>query len=526
MSSRPFVTRRLSNGHERVDIVCPDNHVMLSPYIAYGASVGRRSSTLRLERDCLGTDSQLVKQSEQCVMNNTCSVSFRKGLRLTNILRGPINKCLKKFPKFLTISLPKCVQRDQIRDICSDGLEARYTAGILGRHEDIPNTNQAERSCHKMMSFLTNVTMSMKLEKFDSGTSYHVIIQWTTQHGTIGTRTLRYNHETFTGTGNHFDVTWENRDQDVSKPDFYLIYNVQRHDGYPNWSALHSPVPDLPKASLRSPMIWKNNQMSFTCLKGSLLYSPQLMVGFGKRLTSAVITPSLMVQINNCYWERNCKINWKIPATVTLCDYLPCRRRPAAVMSTTGYQCIRQENVVNMCSRQASEVVNKASGIIRSHNIYPWDYGAEEVDCRKVIKVGKGRQLLLKIETAQVDESRDTFRIRHIKGKTKTLVVEGNIKLFNTTLSGGSVELSLTVSRRSKTGKGFLVHFEKIGKRHRDPQSKHRKTSTLMKKRKQQNRDRRQRDNNGRNRNRRRKCNKSKRRKSNKYKSSWIKKIP
>ncbi|OWF41891.1 hypothetical protein KP79_PYT04638 [Mizuhopecten yessoensis] len=456
MSSRPFVTRRLSNGQDRVDIVCPDNHVMLSPYIAYGASVGRRSSTLRLERDCLGTDSQLVKQSDQCVTNNTCSVSLRKGLRLTNILSGPNKKCLKNFPKFITISLPKCVLKDQIRDICSDGLEARYTTGILGRHTDIPNTNPTEKSCHKIMSFLTNVTMSMKLEKFDSNTSYHVIIQWTTQAGMNETRTLRYHHETFTGTGNNFNVTWETRDQDVAKPDFYLIYNVQLQGGYQNGSASRSPVSELPMASLRSAMTWKDNQMSFACPKGSLLYSPQLMVGVGKRLTCAGITPSLLVQINNCYWERNCNINWKGPATVTLSDSLPCLGKTAAVMSTTGYQCIRQENVVNMCSRYASEVVNKASGIIRSHNIYPWDYGAEEVDCRKVIKVGKGRQLLLKIETAQVDESRDTFRIRHIKGKTKTLVVEGNIKLFNTTLSGGSVELSLTVSRRSKTGKGFL----------------------------------------------------------------------
>ncbi|XP_033732269.1 uncharacterized protein LOC117321802 [Pecten maximus] len=514
MSSRPFVTRRLSNGQERMDLVCPDNHVMLTPYIAYGASIGRRVSNLRLERDCLGTDSQLIKQANQCVRKNACSVSFRKGLRLHQILSGPQNKCLKRFPKFITISLPKCVPKEEIFDICSNWTLGKYWSGILGRYSDIPNTDMAARSCHKVMTFPTNMTMAIMLEKFDTNISYNVTIQWTTQHGETKLKTLRFNHESFIGTGNNFTVSWETPEQVASKSNFYLIYHALHYNGSSNQSdtMVQSWIPELPSASLRSVMTWKDHQLSFACPKGSLLYSPQLMAGVGKRMACSGITPSLLVQMNNCYWERSCNINWKGPATVTLTNSPACLGKTAAVMSTTGYRCIRQENVINMCSRYASEVVKKTSGIIRSHNIYPWDYGAEAVDCRKVIKIGRGRQLHLSVEAAEIDESRDMFRIRHIYDKKKTLVAMGNQKHFNTTLSGGAAEISLTVSVRSKTGKGFLLYFEKIGKRHKNSESQYRKARTTKKNRTLRNRRRRQRS--GRKKNKKRKSRKSKKRKT------------
>lgn len=187
------------------------------------------------------------------------------------------------------------------------------------------------------------------------------------------------------------------------------------------------------------------------------------MASVGKRMECAGVTPSLLIQTNNCYWEQSCNINWKGPAKVTLTESPGCLGRKAAILSTTAYSCIRQDNVINMCSRYKPELVDKEVGIIRSHNIYPWDYGAESVDCRKVIKIGEGKQLLLRLEAAEVDEDRDTFRIIHTKVNTHTLVVKGNTKRFNATLSEGVVEIYLTVSGRSKTGKGFILYFEKIG---------------------------------------------------------------
>ncbi|XP_060078007.1 uncharacterized protein LOC132557529 [Ylistrum balloti] len=465
MSSRPFVTRRLSNGQERLDIVCPEDHVMLTPYIAYGASIGRRSSVLRLERDCLGSNSQLAKQSEQCVMNNTCSVSLRKGLRMDEILSGPNKKCLKMFPKFITISLSKCVPRGNIFDICSEWTMRMNTTGIIGRPIDIPNSDTSGTVCYKTFSFPSNVKMTMKLEKIDTYTSYHVIIKWTSQYGMNETKTLRNNHETVTGKGNHFTLGLETQDQFATKSNFYLIYNVMQYNESETTEQI--PIPELPSASIRSTMRWRGNQMSFACPKGSLLYSPQVMAGVGKRLTCAGITPRLLMQMNNCYWEQDCNLNWKGPAMVTLSNSPSCQGKMAAVISTKGYKCIRRDNVINMCSRYDSEIVKKSYGVIRSHNIYPWDYGADTVDCRKVIKIGQGRQLLLKLEAVQIDERRDSFKIIHILDKKKRLIVDGNMKHFDTVLSGGRAEISLTVSIRSKTGKGFLLQFEKIGERPR-----------------------------------------------------------
>ncbi|XP_069122268.1 uncharacterized protein [Argopecten irradians] len=391
MSTRPFVIRRLSNSKEQVDLVCPDNHLMLTPFVAYGASIRRRTSSLRLEKDCLGTNSQLVKQSEQCLRNNTCSISLRKGLRLTHILSGPQRKCLKRFPKFILISLPKCVPREEIFDICSEWTTGTYLRGILGRHPDIPATSATGKSCYKVMSFSISITLALTLEKFDTDTSYYVTVQWTTTHGFRETRTLRYNHETFIGTGDNFTLTWENPNQEESS--FYLIYDVLQYDGtHALESAIQRYVPDLK-------------------------------------------TVFHIIMSNN------------------VCEHFISRLQ----------KLLFSDNVINMCSRYKPELVDKEVGIIRSHNIYPWDYGAESVDCRKVIKIGEGKQLLLRLEAAEVDEDRDTFRIIHTKVNTQTLVVKGNTKRFNATLSEGVVEIYLTVSGRSKTGKGFIIYFEKIG---------------------------------------------------------------
>ncbi|KAL4233309.1 hypothetical protein ACF0H5_007992 [Mactra antiquata] len=192
------------------------------------------------------------------------------------------------------------------------------------------------------------------------------------------------------------------------------------------------------------------------------------------------LTPQLLVSKLNCYWKRNCTIEWPDGPLLLMENGDSCIGHKPEFLELK-YKCFRPDLIIkeytpdiraseastvmiDICSHLANkkdqyELTGKPnlSGIIRSHAIYPWDYSSSNRTCIVNIYWPQRRMLVVSVQDIELGEG-DYLQIGNhtIDDETpsmKRLEFRGSDSQFNTMLN-------FTVGRDSNGGKGFVVCFK------------------------------------------------------------------
>ncbi|XP_045197794.2 uncharacterized protein LOC123552306 [Mercenaria mercenaria] len=206
--------------------------------------------------------------------------------------------------------------------------------------------------------------------------------------------------------------------------------------------------------------------------------------GLGRCLNDAGrclgMTPTVMVDSMNCYWNSDCLIKWpRDPIIYTETDRT-CMGRVPTFMSIS-YKCFKptdnqEENgfvndvqpkklLIDMCSDDVEESVykrtgdSKMAGIIRSHKLYPWDYSNSRRTCSVNIywRSKQKQKLVVTVKGIDLSEN-DSLTIRNEKREAVNVTSERTF-IFS---DGTVTSFVFSVGWQSNSGKGFLLCFRFI----------------------------------------------------------------
>ncbi|XP_046583436.1 uncharacterized protein LOC124290683 [Haliotis rubra] len=234
------------------------------------------------------------------------------------------------------------------------------------------------------------------------------------------------------------------------------------------------PVPIFPEThfqvygSVEECITPKREQMNLTCPPGHVIYKPEMKVGVSTDGRCSYrpgdclgMTHTFLTQKYVCYWKNSCEFVWRTGVPITMSRALRCLSLPPKYVSFSGYSCIEEDKVVELCDKD-SVLFNKTQGVIKSHANYPWHYNVAKTSCRKRIRVPRNGKLRLRTQDIDLDPDTkgDNIKIYHIKGhKTLRKTLRGSSKM-DETFAGGCVEIAFRVAPQSKSGRGFVLQFE------------------------------------------------------------------
>ena len=120
--------------------------------------------------------------------------------------------------------------------------------------------------------------------------------------------------------------------------------------------------------------------------------------------------------------------------------------------------CFISDTVYSMCD--GVEIINSTSGLIKSHDNYPWFYSRTQGTCRKYIPVDSN--FGLRIYTLKVDLDPDSKgdNLRFSDEKSKTFATLRNRDHVDIIRKDGCLMIEFRVSKRTKGGEGFVLKFD------------------------------------------------------------------
>ncbi|XP_060084206.1 uncharacterized protein LOC132563464 [Ylistrum balloti] len=459
-----FMTRCVTRHADFMNITCPSRQVMLAPEIIAGYS--ERKTCVFNEQDCLGMTPSLEKEGKACSKQETCRINLRRILETLNPLPGQKEMCKGKPLTYVSIILPKCVPKYAFHAMCS-GTNA---LPIYSRSGVIDSSYIQKRNTQCMRRFGSSadvIRLTLTFVHLQVGAKNRPKIVWTTENGRLRKRIFE-DSSTFSETGSKFKIQWSPRNAGSTKEGFVISYKVEliktkrfRLASNKFWQIRK---PAVVQATLGNAMAYnKPNTYTMTCPPGKVIYSPDINVTSSRFPGCTGLSPYLIVQRNECYWRRNCTVNWNGPALITMTSSQRCFGRSGDNLEIGDYKCVKEGNIVNICDTVSSKL--KSSGMIRSHSQYPWHYPRQNRKCRLRIKITKGTLLRLRVDDVDIDEEADTFIIKHIRrGRKVTVISNGNGRNILKTLQGGRVDITMSVKRHTKSGTGFILHYKRISK--------------------------------------------------------------
>ncbi|OWF54631.1 uncharacterized protein LOC110441794 [Mizuhopecten yessoensis] len=468
LRSGQFLTRCVTRHADFMNITCPSHKVMLAPKLIAGYSDS--SKCVFNGNDCLGMSKSLERETQACANQETCSINLRRILETLVPLPGQRKICKGKPLTYVSVIPPKCVDKGTIHDMCSgnEALPINPDSGIISSYNNPGRT--INTPCIRRFGSTSDVIrLSLNFLDIQIGLKNRPRVVWTSESGELRKKTFK-KLATFSEKGSKFEIKWRPQNTDTTREGCVVYYNVkvigkstQGNLRLASDQPSQTPTHYLVQATLKTSMTWNDKQsISMSCPRGKVIYAPDVTVTSSRYTGCEGLSPHLLVQRNECYWRRNCTMEWRGPAFLTMTSSARCFGRVADIFKSRGFKCEKEGNIINICDTRVAKL---PTGIVRSHGKYPWHYPRVNKRCRQRIRIGRGRQLTLQLDDVDIDDERDTFFLRHIrKGRKTTILFRGNDGNMSKTLSGGTVEITFSTKRRSKAGSGFILHYERTSK--------------------------------------------------------------
>ncbi|XP_033732106.1 uncharacterized protein LOC117321704 [Pecten maximus] len=466
LRSGKVLTRCVTRHADYMNITCPNRYVMLAPKILAGYS--DKQTCLYNRRDCLGISSSLSKESQACANQETCTIKLRRVLETLVPFPGQRKICKGKPLTYVSVILPVCVPKYAIHAMCL-GREASpilSSSGVI----DSSYIHGLARNMPCIRRFGSTgdiVRLTLNFLDIQVGSKNRPKIIWTSEKGKLRKRSFQ-KQSTFSEKGSKFEIEWRPNNTGASEQGFILSYDVkligQKQLRLANDQPLRNPTRAVVQATLENKMTRnKLKSIMMSCPRGEVIYSPDVNVTSSEYPGCMGLSPNLLVQRNECFWRRNCTIKWGGPAYLTMTPSPRCFGRSGDNLRSGNHQCIKEDNIFDICDTKSSRRLKSA--MIRSHEKYPWHYKGENKKCRLRIRIGRNRKLKLKVDDVDIDDERDSFVIKHIRrGRKPNTIFSGNGGNMFVTLRGGAVEITLSIKRRTKSGSGFALHYERVPK--------------------------------------------------------------
>ncbi|XP_053397784.1 uncharacterized protein LOC128556491 isoform X1 [Mercenaria mercenaria] len=202
-------------------------------------------------------------------------------------------------------------------------------------------------------------------------------------------------------------------------------------------------------------------------------------------------TPSLIFNVNNCYWNQGCTITLPQDLMVTCVTVKNTDGKGAIVVPNEGFssktcamenvqflnpvhaKCIKVKVVKNICELKngkpnCTNKLPKRKGMIKSHESFPWNYN--ETYRNLVWKYNfpltdkKQKVLVIGLKSVHVCED-DRLVLRTNKGEMDIAEMEENKHLSFKKQDHGFLDLEFSVASDSKGCGGFLICYNEIKKK-------------------------------------------------------------
>lgn len=455
-----FVSRCVTRHADYMNITCPHHYVMLTPKVLAGHSDS--GTCVYNKNDCLGTSLLLSKESQACANQESCSIRLRRVLERLTPLPGHRKACKGKPLTYVSVKLPLCVPKDSFHAMCLGGkaLPIVSRSGIIDSSYIQAHNSRCTR---RFGNTAEKVRLTLTFLDIHVTNNNRPKIVWTSDTGKLRKRTFK-KQSVFSETGSKFEIEWRPKSKELPDQGFVASYDVkligENQLRLANDQPRNVPVQTPVHATLQNEMIrTKPSQITMSCPQGGVIYAPDINLTSSSQPGCTGLSPHLLVQRNECYWRRNCTMNWNGPAFFTMTSSPRCFGRTGDHLRSGGHQCITEDNIINMCDTSPPRRLKSA--MVRSHEKYPWHYPRENKKCRLRVKIG-GRQLKLKVDYVDIDDEKDSLVIKHFRGKNGKVIFSGNGENFVTVLKGGSLEIVMSIKQRTKSGSGFVLHYERL----------------------------------------------------------------
>ncbi|XP_067662056.1 uncharacterized protein [Haliotis asinina] len=462
-----LMSKCIGRVEDRVTFRCPQGHVVYQPVIFVGKGEG--NTCAYQDGDCRGLTYELKKQTSKCFWQDSCSFRWRDQLP---IVYSKNVSCKGVVPNYVNMENPMCVPEGNIYDICSPSSDFNdVDYGVIRSHETYPSTYAGQpRRCSLTLPSKPQRRLVVTVDAVDVDDG-----------GSLSIRTLAEENviDVAVGMGTKFETQGTVKvafKASTGGWGFLVRFEYMPDDSFTGNrnSDEVKPVPIFPDTnfkvygSVEECITPKREQMDLTCPSGHVIYKPEMKVGVSMDGRCSYrsgdclgMTHTFLTQKYVCYWKNSCEFVWKTGVPITMSRALRCLSLPPKYVSFSGYSCIEEDKVVELCDKD-SILFNKTQGVIKSHVNYPWHYKVAKTSCRKRIRVPRNGKLRLRTQDIDLDPDTkgDNLKIYHIKGhKTLRKTLRGSSKL-DETFAGGCVEIVFRVTPQSKSGRGFVLHFE------------------------------------------------------------------
>ncbi|KAL4233313.1 hypothetical protein ACF0H5_007996 [Mactra antiquata] len=152
----------------------------------------------------------------------------------------------------------------------------------------------------------------------------------------------------------------------------------------------------------------KRLDIHLTCKKGYVLTDIEILAGRDnyncKRKSIYGKTADLITAINNCEWKRTCTIKFTRGIMIE-CEQNPdgtdqsfvvddfscnCLLEDVEFMRPIQAKCVKESEITTICD---GKTLSKKQGLIKSHELLPWHYGAsmKNQTCSKSVDIKNGK---------------------------------------------------------------------------------------------------------------------------------------
>ncbi|XP_071097657.1 uncharacterized protein [Haliotis cracherodii] len=464
-----LMSKCIGRVEDRVTFSCPQGHVIYQPVIFVGK--GENNTCAYQDGDCAGLTFDLRKQRNKCFWQKSCSLRWRDQLPIAyskNI------SCKGVMPEYVNMENPLCVPEDHLYDICSHGSDFNNVDyGVIRSHVTYPSTYAAQpRLCILTLPPKPQRRLVVTVDAMDVDDG-----------GSLSIRTYAEGNvvDVAAGMGTNFEAQGKEKMKltfraSTGGAGFLVRFEYKLEETAPEQrnNRRERPVPIFPETlfkvygSVEECITPKREQMNLTCPSGHVIYKPEIKVGVStdgrcsyRRGDCIGMTHTFLTQKYVCYWKNSCEFAWKTGVPITMSRAIRCLSVPPKYVSFSGYSCIEEDKVVELCDRD-SLVVNKTQGVVKSHSNYPWHYKVAKTSCRKMIRVPRDGKLRLRTQDIDLDPDTkgDNVKIYHIKGRRTLRKKLRGSNTLDETFSGGCVEIVFRASPQSKSGRGFVLQFE------------------------------------------------------------------
>ncbi|KAL5011475.1 hypothetical protein ScPMuIL_010026 [Solemya velum] len=466
-SGKALFNKCMYHHETRVLVTCPANHVIYNLRLLAGKSL---DGTCRYqEGDCVGLTASLRQQQKKCQWNRRCYLKWKTGETFVDldINRNSSGKCLGQSPDYLSVDIPQCYPSDSIIDICNDLKNINIQEGVIrSPRQNLLIASQQSRVCKKYIQAVEHIDVELSLDTFDLGRN--VLQIWNVD---AEGRRLQVNSERHVSlnVGGQLEIVYTIESAGHGGSDFSMTFSRKSHGASGMLPPYGIELRQTKSASVQECMTMKRKVSSLSCGAGELIYRPRVSAVVSTKGTCRTfradcegMTPDIMVQSFRCYWENSCQLvmNGQIP--IASSDNWQCIGKRTSFSSVKRHTCIKQDQVFDICD-DSETAISQSEGFIRSHSSYPWNYDTQASECRRRFEIDNNQTLVITADEIDLDpEGTDVITVFHtLAGSRKPVYTSSTTLDPKLSLRGGTVEVVFTVLEDSKSGRGFVLLFQK-----------------------------------------------------------------